>query len=172
MPERGRQRPALRLTAAPEREKDTVGRFTLGLSGDSQRPCRLSAGAATSCDPAVRSPVAHERFGPWWERPGSPRACYGFGGRCVCAPLPRTFRVATEPAIPTREGGASTASRRLNPETPTLPARVATWSCAWMNAVSGRIGPFIREHLMNGVRQQVRFLLSESGCRLPDACAN
>ena len=50
--------------------------------------------------------------------------------------------------------------------------------------VSGRIGPFIREHLLTGVRQRVRFHSvverlktlkrfagHQSGRRLPDTCA-
>ena len=92
--------PAPRLATASECEYDAGGRFTNLASGDSHRPSRLSAGAATSCGPAARWPVAHERFGPWWERPASPRAWYGFGTRCEFTPRPCPPGVAPAPTIP------------------------------------------------------------------------
>lgn len=49
---------------------------------------------------AARSPVARWPRGRGWERPPSPRAWYGFGGRCVCAPLPPPLGVAPRPTIP------------------------------------------------------------------------
>ena len=49
----------------------------------------------------------HGRHRPGRERPPSPRAWYGFGGRCVCAPLPPSPRGRSRPIIPTREGGSA-----------------------------------------------------------------
>jgi len=92
--------PAPRLATASECEYDAGGRFTNLASGDSHRPSRLSAGAATSCGPAARWPVAHERFGPWWERPASPRAWYGFGTMWRFTPRPCPPGVAPAPTIP------------------------------------------------------------------------
>ena len=76
------------------------GRFTLWPSGDSHLPSCLSRRAATSCNPAARLPVAHERLGPWRERPPSPRAWYGFGARWKFTPRPFPSGVAPAPTIP------------------------------------------------------------------------
>ena len=92
--------PALPLTTALECEKDTEGRFTLWPSGDAHLPSCLSDRAATSCGPAARWPVAHERVGPWRERPPSPRARYGFGARWRFTPRPCPPGVAPAPTIP------------------------------------------------------------------------
>ena len=56
------------------------------------------------------------------ERPPSPRAWYGFGGKCVCAPLPPTPRVAPEPAI--RPGRVSSAASRRRSTRSTAGGRV------------------------------------------------
>ena len=108
-----------RLRAVPERANDVGVRCALQASGDAHRGYRSSAGAATSCGSAARSPMAHWPRRRGWERPPSPRARYGFGGRCVCAPLSPTLRVAPRPAIPTREGGSSAASTRRSTRSPT-----------------------------------------------------
>ncbi len=76
------------------------GRFTLWPSGDSHLPSCLSRRAATSCNPAARLPVAHERLGPWRERPPSPKARYGFGARWKFTPRPCPPGVAPAPTIP------------------------------------------------------------------------
>lgn len=74
--------------AAPRCENDAGGRFTLRPSGDSQRPSRLSAGAATSCATAAGCAVAHRRQVPWRERPASPRARCGVGPSVFSHPRP------------------------------------------------------------------------------------
>ena len=91
---------APRLTTVLEREIDTEGRITNLASGDSHQPSRPSADAATSCGPAARLPVVHERLGPWRERPPSPRARYGFGARWRFTPRPCPPGVAPAPTIP------------------------------------------------------------------------
>ena len=65
------------------------GRFTLWPFRHSHRPSCLSLGAATPRAPAARSVVAHERLGPWRERPPSPRAWYGSGAGVFSHPCPR-----------------------------------------------------------------------------------
>ena len=107
------------LRAVPERANDTGVRCALRASGDAHRGYRASGGAATSCGSAAPPSVAHWPRRRGWERPPSPRAWYGFGGRCVCAPLSPTLRVAPRPAIPTREGGSSAPSTRRSTRSPT-----------------------------------------------------
>ena len=71
---------------------------------------------------AARPPERRRRsgaFGRRRERPPSPRAWCGFGGRCVFTPLPPSLGVAPDPSIPTREGGLSAASRRRITRSPT-----------------------------------------------------
>ena len=58
-------------------------RCALRASGGARRTSCSSGSAARSCGSAAGSPVAHQRPGPWRERPPSPRAWYGFGRRCV-----------------------------------------------------------------------------------------
>ena len=117
-------------------------RCALRPSGDAHEGPRLSASKTTSCGRAARSPVAHWPRGRGRERPPNPRAWYGFGGRCVCAPLPPTLRVAPiqqslcgkassaadsggaavgsasgSSTLPTRRATESSLSRMLMPET-------------------------------------------------------
>jgi len=92
--------PAPRLRTALECVNDMNGRFTLRPSADAHLPSCLSCGAATSCGPAARWPVAHERLGSWRERPPSPRARYGFGARWKFTPRPCPPGVAPAPTIP------------------------------------------------------------------------
>ena len=110
-------RSGARLTTVLECEIDMEGRFTLWHSGDSHRPSRPSAGAATSCGPAARSPVAHERFGPWWERPASPKARYGLGARWKLTPRPPPSTGRSHTSGPWREGPSSAASEALHHNT-------------------------------------------------------
>ena len=115
------------------------GRFTLWPSGDSHRPSRISAGAATSCGPAVRSPVTHERFGPWWERPPSPRARYGFGPRWKFTPRPCPPGVAPAATIP---GGKAVRTPPWNAATQPAPpaaAAVAQTARAALLPASARV---------------------------------
>ena len=76
------------------------GRFTLRSASDAHLPSCLSCGAATSCGWPPGSPVAHERLGPWRERPPSPKARYGFGARWKFTPRPCPPGVAPAPTIP------------------------------------------------------------------------
>ena len=52
-----------------------------GMARDSFAVVAVTRGSA-------RSAGTHRARRPGWERPPSPRAWYGFGGRCVCAPAP------------------------------------------------------------------------------------
>ena len=90
----------LPLRAVPERGNDTGGRCALRSSGNAHRRSRPSAGAGTSFGltaPFSRGALAGQAVTLATHLARGAR--YGFGGRCVCAPLPPTLGVATEPAI-------------------------------------------------------------------------
>ena len=68
-------------------------------------------------------------LGRGWERPGSPRACYGFGAVRVCAPRPRPLgSLPNQQSVP--EVVSSAASRRRRTRWPAgwpvAPAKAAT----------------------------------------------
>ena len=80
-----------------------------------------------------RLPVAHERLGPWRERPPSPRAWYGFGARWQFTPRPLPPGSLPQPAIP---GGKAirtplldAADQPLHLRLPPSPKPLAPPSC-------------------------------------------
>ena len=86
---RGRAMTGARLTAALECANDAGGRCALWPSGDAHACYGVSHDTATSC--GLRGRVGQRRTSSTdrdGSDPPSPRAWYGFGGRCVCAPAP------------------------------------------------------------------------------------
>jgi len=104
--------PVPRRTTVLECEIDMEGGFTLWPSGDSHRPYRLPAVAATSCGPVAGSPGAPQPLGPWRERPASPKARHGLGARWKLTPRPPPSTGRSHTSGPWREGPSSAASRR------------------------------------------------------------
>ena len=82
------------------------------------RPAYPLARQGLAASPRGR-PGRGSGLGRGGEQPRSPRACDGFGAKCVFTPLPPAPRVAPRPAIPTREGGTSAASTRRSTRSPT-----------------------------------------------------
>ena len=90
-------------------------------------------------------PAPQGRHRPWWERPPSPRAWYGFGGRCVCAPapallgsLPNQVSVPEGRSAPLRGGGSPVrqpSSRCV---------RASALSCATSGVSSLKSPPMLR----------------------------
>ena len=128
--------------AAPERENDTRRRLTLWPSGVAHLPSFVSCRAATSHVSAARQPVAHERLGPWRERPPSPRARYGLGTRWKLTPRPSPPGVAPAPSIPagrpSRRRCETAADQPIFLRLPPLPKRLARFLLpAWERGVGG-----------------------------------
>ena len=107
-----------RLMTVPERANDTGVRCALRASSDARRISCSSRAATTSCGPALRWLVAHERSGPWRERPPSPKARYGIAASVFSHPrasclgsLPHQRSLAGRP-VERRFRGAGPHTRR------------------------------------------------------------
>jgi len=120
------------------------GGFTLWPSGDSHRPYRLPAVAATSCGPVAGSPGAPQPLGPWRERPTSPRAWYGFGARWRFTPRPCPSGVATAASIPSGKAVRTPPWNAANQPAPPGAAAVAQTARAVLPASVRPRGRWLR----------------------------